>query len=103
MRDAVTEFRVLGRATDKSFTFVEAMPKTGRTHQIRVHFKHLFHPLIADALYAPDRENQLGFDRIALHSKKIEFTGPEGTRIEAEAPYPEDFEKALNSPLLVRI
>jgi len=103
MRDAVTEFRVMGRSTDKSFTFVEAMPKTGRTHQIRVHFKHLSHPLVADALYAPNRGNQLGFERMALHSKKIEFTGPDGVLVEAEAPYPDDFEKALNSPLLVRI
>jgi len=100
MREAITEFNVLGRATDKSFTFVEAKPKTGRTHQIRVHFKYLFHPLVADSLYSPGRENKLGFNRLALHSRDLEFVDIDGKIIKAEAPYPEDFENALKSPLL---
>ncbi len=100
MREAITEFTVLGRATDKSFTFVEAKPKTGRTHQIRVHFKYIFHPLVADSLYAPGRENKLGFNRLALHSRDLEFVDINGKIIKAEAPYPEDFENAMKSPLL---
>jgi 23S rRNA pseudouridine1911/1915/1917 synthase len=100
MREAITEFTVLGRATDKSFTFIEAKPKTGRTHQIRVHFKYLFHPLVADSLYAPDRKNKLGFSRLALHSRELEFVDIDGKIVKAEAPYPEDFEHAMKSPLL---
>lgn len=95
MREAITEFFVLGRATDKSVTFVEVKPKTGRTHQIRVHFKYIFHPLVADNLYAPGRDNQLGFNRLALHSKELEFVDKEGKIVKANAPYPEDFENAL--------
>jgi 23S rRNA pseudouridine1911/1915/1917 synthase len=100
MREAITEFKVLGRATDKSFTFIEAKPKTGRTHQIRVHFKYIFHPLLADSLYAPERQNSLGFERLALHSRQIEFVDQEGNSVVETAPYPEDFENALKSPLL---
>lgn len=100
MREAVTEFQVLGRATDKSFTFIEAKPKTGRTHQIRVHFKYIFHPLVADSLYAPDRQNNLGFNRLALHSRELLFIDREGKEVKEGAPYPEDFENALKSPLL---
>lgn len=100
MREAITEFTVLGRATDKSFTFIEAKPKTGRTHQIRVHFKYIFHPLLADSLYAPERQNSLGFERLALHSRQIEFVDQEGNSVVETAPYPEDFENALKSSLL---
>lgn len=100
MREAITEFKVLGRATDKSFTFIEAKPKTGRTHQIRVHFKYIFHPLLADSLYAPERQNSLGFERLALHSRQIEFVDQEGNSVVETAPYPEDFENALKSALL---
>jgi hypothetical protein len=56
--------------------------------------------LVADSLYAPDRQNNLGFDRLALHSKDIEFLDQAGNLIIETAPYPEDFEKAMNSPLL---
>ena len=100
MREATTEFKVLGRAADKSFTFVEVNPKTGRTHQIRVHFKYIFHPLVTDSLYAPGRQNNLGFERLALHSREIEFVDQEGNIVKEIAPYPEDFENALKSPLL---
>lgn len=95
MREAITEFSILSRATDKSVTFVEVKPKTGRTHQIRVHFKYVFHPLVADSLYAPGRENSLGFKRLALHSKELEFVDKDGKILKVEAPYPEDFENAL--------
>lgn len=100
MREAITEFKVLGHATDKSFTFIEAKPKTGRTHQIRVHFKYIFHPLVADSLYAPDRSNNLGFTRLALHSRELEFVDMNGKIVKGEAVYPDDFQDALNSSLL---
>ncbi len=95
MREAVTEFRVLARTGDKSATFVEVNPKTGRTHQIRVHFKSIFHPVIADNLYAPGREKMFGFERLALHARSIEFSDISGKTVVYEAEYPEDFARAI--------
>lgn len=93
MRDAITQYRVLG--FKNPITFVEVIPKTGRTHQIRVHFKAIQHPVVGDALYAPSFPNALGFNRTALHATRFSFTKKEGKRIVVEAPYPEDFKKAI--------
>jgi 23S rRNA pseudouridine1911/1915/1917 synthase len=78
-----------------NFTFVEVYPKTGRTHQIRVHFKAINHPVVGDSLYAPNHPQMLGFKRLALHSRHISFTSLDGKRIEVEAPLPSDFQAAL--------
>ncbi|MES2436380.1 MAG: RluA family pseudouridine synthase [Patescibacteria group bacterium] len=93
MRDAVTHYKVLKRGN--GFSFIEAKPRTGRTHQIRVHFKAVNFPIVADPLYAPKREKALGFDRLALHARAISFKNREGKTITVEAPLPEDFQKAL--------
>ena len=89
MRDAVTEYRVLRRGTDASY--LEIFPKTGRTHQIRVHLKAVNHPVVCDRLYAPKREPLLGFNRLALHALRLSFTDVDGTERTVEAPLPEDF------------
>jgi 23S rRNA pseudouridine1911/1915/1917 synthase len=73
------------------FTLIEAEPKTGRTHQIRVHFVAIQHPIVGDRVYAPKRDLALGFNRVALHSRSIEFTSMEGKTIKVSAPLPEDF------------
>lgn len=96
LREAVTYFEVLKRSPDKTFTFVEAKPKTGRTHQIRVHFQAIHHPVVADGLYASSKPKLLGFERLALHARKILFTNLKGGKITIEAPYPSDFEHALD-------
>ncbi len=93
LRDALTFFRVLARS--KEATFVEAEPKTGRTHQIRVHFKAISHPVVADKLYGSGYEPILGFKRLALHARAIEFMGIDGKKLGFEAPYPKDFENAI--------
>lgn len=93
MRDASTHYRTL-ESTD-GFSLVEFTPKTGRTHQIRVHSKSLGHPLVGDSLYGLTKENPLGIERVALHATTLGFTSTEGKRIVARAPYPEDFSKAL--------
>jgi 23S rRNA pseudouridine1911/1915/1917 synthase len=97
MRDAVTNYKVISRLEDlgEKITFVEASPKTGRTHQIRVHFKAINHPVLCDKLYSTKQERFLGFGRLALHARSIEFDNLEGKKIKVEAPYPEDFENAL--------
>lgn len=67
--------------------------ETGRTHQIRVHLKHIGFPLIGDHLYNPDMEH---ITRQALHSHKLQFTHPiTGESMEFTAPLPKDMAKIL--------
>ena len=94
-RDAVTDYEVIYRA--KGYSFVKVLPKTGRTHQIRVHFKAINYPLVSDSLYAPNRENTIGFSRTALHSYEITFADIDGELHTVTAPYPEDFASALKA------
>jgi 23S rRNA pseudouridine1911/1915/1917 synthase len=104
LRPAETDYKVLGRfemddfssakghgGTKEKFSFLELSPKTGRTHQIRVHMKYFNHPIICDTLYAENKPKVLGFDRVALHARKIAFVDPSGEEKSFEAPYPEDF------------
>jgi 23S rRNA pseudouridine1911/1915/1917 synthase len=97
MREALTLVRVLNRGNYQGeiFTYIEAEPKTGRTHQIRVHLRAIEKPIVCDSLYAPNRECILGFGRLALHARQISFFDTEGERVTVEAEFPEDFEKAL--------
>ncbi len=93
MRDARTDVRVVGRSNE--YTYIEAMPKTGRTHQIRVHLKAINHPILCDTQYANTQQCGLGFTRQALHSRVIEIESSSGERVRVEAPLPGDFEEAL--------
>ncbi len=93
LRDAETDYRVL--QSSPKFSFVEVSPKTGRTHQIRVHFKALRHPIVCDTLYAKSRPCALGFSRLALHALSLELLLPSGARAKLETPLPGDFERAL--------
>ena len=93
MREAITEYEVKEKAS--GYSYVAGFPKTGRTHQIRVHFKAINYPLVADSLYAPKRENTLGFTRLALHSYRITFTDTKGKTETVTAPEPADFKRAL--------
>lgn len=93
LRDACTDIRVLQRT--KEYTYIEALPKTGRTHQIRVHLKAINHPILCDTQYANSSQCGLGFTRQALHSRVIEIETPSGERVRVEAPLPRDFEEAL--------
>jgi 23S rRNA pseudouridine1911/1915/1917 synthase len=99
-RDAVTDYKVLAQVAQpgdemNGHAYLELYPRTGRTHQIRVHLKALSHPVIGDNLYAPARPYALGFDRLALHALSIVIELPSGrsggTRQKFEAPLPDDF------------
>ncbi len=98
-REAQTIITVLDRFN--GFSYVQAEPKTGRTHQIRVHLQYLNYPIVADFTYAGKRydkdkpELSLGFARQALHAYKIEFTDVSGDEIRVTAPLPDDFTHAL--------
>lgn len=93
LREAHTDYEVLEDNTE--FAFMKLMPKTGRTHQLRVHMKYLNYPIVCDPLYAPKRECAFGFSRMALHAYQITFTDIEGKVKTIIAPLPEDFENAL--------
>ena len=98
LREASTSFEVAEQFADgegEQFSFVHLFPKTGRTHQLRVHMKYLQRPIVADHLYAPTKPDALGFARVALHARKVTFSTLSGEHLSVEAPYPEDFEHAL--------
>lgn len=95
-RAAETGFTVLERLP--AATLVEAAPRTGRTHQIRVHLQAIGHPIVGDRSYGGggDLARDLGLERPFLHSWRIAFTHPiTGERIEVEEPLPSDLQDAL--------
>jgi 23S rRNA pseudouridine1911/1915/1917 synthase len=98
MREALTKWHAVHQFQDESgekFSFMHLWPKTGRTHQLRVHMKYLQRPIVSDSLYAPTFPYALGFARVALHARRISFVGPDGVEVVVEAPYPEDFAAAV--------
>lgn len=97
LKPAITFFQVLQRfkVENEPVVFVEAQPKTGRTHQIRVHARYLQHPVVLDSLYARNKPKILGFNRLALHAYSLEFNDFEGYTHKIYADFPEDFKKAI--------
>lgn len=91
-------FRVDGKNKEQ-FALVEFYPKTGRTHQIRVHAKYIHHPLVADTYYAgrkTSRRDRAWCPRLFLHASRIVFTHPKSReRTSVESPLPGDLQKAL--------
>lgn len=86
---AVTHYQTICRANGLSL--VSLRLETGRTHQIRVHLKHIGHPLIGDFLYNPGSLSQYKIKRQALHSHRLEFLHPiTGKPLLFTAPLPDD-------------
>ena len=112
-REAVTFYEVLERF--HGFTYIRMLPKTGRTHQLRVHMQYLGHPLVADRLYGGRERLKLAdlltadqiddleqnptlINRQALHAFRLEFEHPvSGETMQVEAPLPTDFERTLDA------
>jgi 23S rRNA pseudouridine1911/1915/1917 synthase len=98
LRAARTEWECLEQGNGCAYMRLE--PKTGRTHQIRVHMKTIGHPVVHDTLYAQkhflERES-LGFARLALHAHMLTLTLPSGNVATFTAPLPPDFERALEA------
>ena len=102
-REAITTFRVLERfealRRDEGYTLMECHLYTGRTHQIRVHMRHIGHPLVGDPLYGrgDDRLN-LGLRRQFLHSWHVRFDHPAtGKTVELADRLPDDLLDVLES------
>lgn len=97
-KPAITHWDVLERFGIA--TLVSVNLETGRTHQIRVHFSSIGHPLVADQMYGanPKLAEKLGLQRQWLHSTKLEFTHPRtGKLIKVESQYPPDLQHALQA------
>lgn len=99
-KEAVTHYKTLARKQNVSF--VEANPRTGRTHQLRVHFADMGHGIIGDKMYGVAKKSPVDIGRLALHAYSIEFTlpnsadRPNGNLIKIIAPYPADFQKVVD-------
>ncbi len=86
-KPAVTEYKVLKQFDE--YSLLEVQPKTGRTHQIRVHLKSIGHPVVCDPLYAPKKlicPAELG--RLFLHAQKLSFISLHGEAMMAETDLP---------------
>jgi 23S rRNA pseudouridine1911/1915/1917 synthase len=98
IRAAITEWQVLSRDVSPAgdpYSRMALFPKTGRTHQLRVHLAHIGHPIVADHLYAKERAPILGLSRTALHASAISFARESGEKVRYEVPLPADFKAAI--------
>ncbi|MBN1681419.1 MAG: RluA family pseudouridine synthase [Anaerolineae bacterium] len=94
-REASTEFHVLESYAD--FCLLEAFPKTGRTHQIRVHMAFLGHPIVGDKVYGR-RKQRIKIKRQFLHAASITFRSPESDApLTVESPLPAALENILST------
>lgn len=111
-KESITEYKVVD--SYRFFSWIEFRILTGRTHQIRVHMKHLGHPIVCDPLYGDgkplfisqikkdynlsqaEEEERPILSRLALHSAQLSFMGTDGTTINLEAPLPKDLRASLN-------
>jgi len=99
-RESLTRYRVVKRLPH--FTLLEAMPHTGRTHQIRVHLASIGHPVVGDTLYGAPGNLRLGgrevltLDRTFLHAAALEFAHPRsGESLALKSPLPAELEDFL--------
>ncbi|HVV51555.1 MAG TPA: pseudouridine synthase [Polyangia bacterium] len=100
-RPAVTELKLLG--TFERYGLYEALPLTGRQHQIRRHLKHASHPIIGDTRYGKGEHNRLfrerfGFHRLALHAGELRLRHPRsGAPLQVQAPLPAELAGLLRA------
>ncbi len=93
---AVTEYKVLKylNLDGQDFSLVKVLPKTGRTHQIRIHLASIGHPIVGDTLYGK-KTNPFGLKRIFLHAESLEFSIEDGGRIKLEAELPDELKDLI--------
>ncbi len=99
LREAVTDWERIGTAQvgSEHFSYLKLKPKTGRTHQLRVHLRAIERPIVGDPLYAEHlvaQSSNLGLERMALHAHVLELVLPDGSHERFIAPLPPSFEIA---------
>lgn len=101
-----TQFRVMSThgKGNQGYSLVAAFPKTGRTHQIRVHARHAGHVIMGDDKYANHDElahaKKLGVNRLMLHASSLRFNHPlSGEPVQIDAPTPEAFTTLIQQDL----
>jgi 23S rRNA pseudouridine1911/1915/1917 synthase len=112
-RGAVTEYEVVGKykilsasglQNDNAVTLLRVKPRTGRTHQIRIHMKYIGHPVVADNFYAgrkTARNDRKWCPRLFLHAAMISFFDPDThKKVSHKSDLPEDLKGVLDSLLL---
>jgi tRNA pseudouridine65 synthase len=108
VQEAVTHYRTLehftlpypsGKFPTSRYSLVEVEPETGRMHQIRKHFAHIFHPIIGDRPHGCNKQNrffleQFGMNTMLLHASSIEFSHPvSGESVLIQAPLRDEFKR----------
>lgn len=102
-RESTTEYKVLNfyPGNNAGHSLVEFHPKTGRTHQIRIHSKHIGHAIVADEFYAgrkTARNDRKWCPRLFLHASGIKFIHPvTGKDVEFRSELPDDLKEVLNN------
>jgi len=92
-REAITPY--VATRYYNGYTQIQAKPETGRTHQLRVHFAALGHPVAGDIVYGPSKR-PIGLKRQFLHASTIEFTAPSGKLVTLVSPLPPDLQVVLD-------
>lgn len=100
-REAETNYRVIKNIG--KFSLLRLEPKTGRTHQLRVHLKHIGHPIVGDIIYAGQKTSRQDFrwcPRLFLHACSICFIHPQAReKITLTSPLPQELASALTNQL----
>jgi 23S rRNA pseudouridine1911/1915/1917 synthase len=92
---ATTKYQVIQRKKD--FTVVEVSPLTGRTNQIRIHFKRINHPVLGETRFAFRRDFKIKARRLCLHASALEFIHPVTKKtIRLNSDLPQDLKEILN-------
>src|SRR5690606_29148556 len=89
-KPAQTALKTVAEAGNHAW--VELRPKTGRTHQLRVHLSAIGHPIVGDEIYGDDRAS-----RLFLHASRLKLTLPSGQQGDFEVELPPDFKQGLVS------
>ena len=95
-KHAITHYDTL--EAHRQASLLEVKLQTGRTHQIRVHFSALHHPLCGDPMYGSDPKlsERLGLNRQWLHAVELGFPHPDGSWRTVQSPYPQDLQQSLD-------
>ncbi len=95
-KPAITEYKILKKF--KNHTLLEVYPKTGRTHQIRIHLHSISHPIVGDKQYKFKRlKTPQGLTRQFLHATYLKFESVDGKMMEFKSELPNDLEKILQT------